>query len=448
MSSIITSLLALSLVSAHDVPASPDKLEGRIVNGDSVLAEDYPFIAEIKLTARVPNVTVHPTIFGSNSTGAFNLTTNWCTGSLIRLERPATILTAAHCLHPSFKSSVWFGSYPIEFSVYLGRSDADNYTVTSTNNFTRHSVWNYLYHPDYNSTLTNNDIALIFLDEDLSDDARLSVVTYDARFNLAVGDDVEVIGYGADFEGGPATDTLEHTKLEYTDRDDCEGKLNGYFKYLETVHNTTFANRTLNEGQICAAGTASDSCQGDSGGPLVRWGTSVQVGVTSWGIGCNRSYNGNNLPAVYTNVSRYTQWIDESIADRVTAAPTAAPTTAPTMSPTHGDAPYSDAVPRGHSSALPVWAVWAMVVIAVLIFVAVAVFCVLRRRANVKVYFDDSKGIQVRDLPIDDDQEMIAKDEGVDLTVIDTTAVHQEEYAIEVEVDLEAQQSMTISLSQ
>jgi len=201
----------------------------------------------------------------------------------------------------------------------------------------------------------------------------------------------------------------------------------------------TLANRTLDNTGICAAGNATDACQGDSGGPLVRLGTSTQVGITSWGIGCNR-----NLPAVYTNLSLYTQWIDDSIAFRVTPVPT----TAPTASPTDGDAPYSDVVLRESSTALPVWAIWTMVVIAVLMFMCVAVICVLRRRAHIKVYFDDSKGIQVRDFAIDDDQEMNAKDEGVDLTVIDTAAVHEEEPSIEVEVDLEAQQSMTISLSQ
>lgn len=39
------------------------------------------------------------------------------------------------------------------------------------------------------------------------------------------------------------------------------------------------------------AGNNTDSCQGDSGGPLVKNGTSIQVGVTSWGINCNSGLN-------------------------------------------------------------------------------------------------------------------------------------------------------------
>jgi len=34
--------------------------------------------------------------------------------------------------------------------------------------------------------------------------------------------------------------------------------------------------------------------------------TYVQVGIVSWGIGCGE----NGIPAVYTNVPRFRNWID------------------------------------------------------------------------------------------------------------------------------------------
>lgn len=462
MLSTASSLFALCMVTSHAIPNLEDLLEGRIVNGDPVSAANYPFIAEIKLSLAVANMSAFPSIF-KNRTGPLNYTKNHCTGSLIRLERPATILTAAHCVSP--KSTAFFDMLgTTSFDVYLGRSDADNHTVSRNNNFTLHREWYHTYHPAYNHTLTNNDIALIFLDEDLSNDARLSVATYDDPFDLAAGDELTVIGYGADYEGGPATDTLEHTDLEYTDREECKDKINAHLKELEKKENTTLSNVTIDDTMICANGHATDSCQGDSGGPLVKLGTSTQVGITSWGIGCNRS-----IPGVYTNLARYTSWIDTSIADAVASiTPTPSPSTKPargdipittrdtTWSPTttsEGDSPFvdraHDRLPKGSSTA-PVWAMWLIVVMAVLIFVFVAVFCVLRRRANIKVYFDDSKGIQVADIAVDEEQEMAAKNEleGVDLTVIEMPAVHDDEPAIEVNVDLEAQQPMTTSLSQ
>ncbi|HEX2449060.1 MAG TPA: trypsin-like serine protease [Methyloceanibacter sp.] len=64
---------------------------------------------------------------------------------------------------------------------------------------------------------------------------------------------------------------------------------------------------------ICAAGKGrrADSCQGDSGGPLVAkvQDKFVQVGVVSWGHSCADGV----FPGVYTKVSSYTDWINETM---------------------------------------------------------------------------------------------------------------------------------------
>merc|ERR1712014_23867 len=86
---------------------------------------------------------------------------------------------------------------------------------------------------------------------------------------------------------------------------------------LNIYKNTGFSSVIDEESQICAQGTDPltpvDACQGDSGGPLTCMkngenGKKEQqfalVGLTSWGIGC-----GQNLPAVYTRVASYIDWI-------------------------------------------------------------------------------------------------------------------------------------------
>jgi len=430
MSIIVSSILALCVSSVHALPPMPKSfanLEGRIVNGDSVLASDYPFIAEIKLSLFVPNVTAFPALW-PNATGNFTYITNWCTGSLVQLEWPVTILTAAHCLHDT--STATYSVYgDVTFQVYLYRSDADEDTVTANNNFSHHEVWKLKYHDNYNHTVLNNDVALLFLNEDLSNDKRLSAVAYDDDFELTAGDELTVIGYGADFEGGGPTDTLEHTELKYTTSSVCEKKINAHLTAEAKRMNTTTSNVTIDFTMICAAGNDTDSCQGDSGGPLIRTEMQgrnvypIQVGVTSWGIGCNR-----DLPGVYTNISRYSDWIEDMIVDAKAGA----------------SSPYADDDDTdGLGSAWPRWATAFLAVVAVLILCGVAAFCVVRRRAEIKVYFDDSKGTPVKDLTVDETAGMTTKGDGAQAIEPVASAPRESAQAIEVELDVEAQQPIT-----
>lgn len=57
----------------------------------------------------------------------------------------------------------------------------------------------------------------------------------------------------------------------------------------------------------------ADTCYGDSGGPLIipnsDYSDYVLAGITSWGYGCAEA----GSPGVYTRVSRFTAWIDQTI---------------------------------------------------------------------------------------------------------------------------------------
>jgi len=70
----------------------------------------------------------------------------------------------------------------------------------------------------------------------------------------------------------------------------------------------------MREDMLCAGEEGKDSCSGDSGGPLVcplgEGETPMLAGVTSWGQGCGRP----GKPGVYTEVSYFYDWIQETIA--------------------------------------------------------------------------------------------------------------------------------------
>uniref|UniRef100_A0A3Q1GSB1 trypsin n=1 Tax=Acanthochromis polyacanthus TaxID=80966 RepID=A0A3Q1GSB1_9TELE len=68
-------------------------------------------------------------------------------------------------------------------------------------------------------------------------------------------------------------------------------------------------NGSITENMLCAGYSigGKDACQGDSGGPLVCDGR--VYGVVSWGRGCADA----QFPGVYTAVSKFRRWIDNTI---------------------------------------------------------------------------------------------------------------------------------------
>ncbi len=122
----------------------------RIVNGIPISATKYPFIASL--------------IQYDAKSGSYSY--SFCGGSLLRKSYPAVIITAAHCL-ANLKTGI---------QVDLHRSDIDaEYSLI--NNYARYNALGYIIHKDYNDVNVDNDIALVFLDVDLTAHSHLITVS-------------------------------------------------------------------------------------------------------------------------------------------------------------------------------------------------------------------------------------------------------------------------------
>lgn len=98
---------------------------------------------------------------------------------------------------------------------------------------------------------------VMFLDEDLSGDSRLGVVTLN-RAGLSTNEPLQVIGYGAEKEDGDATDTLEYTNVNYVTSSECQSRLNAY-NAANKEDGETQSTEAVDSSMICAQGKCLSS---------------------------------------------------------------------------------------------------------------------------------------------------------------------------------------------
>eukprot|EP01084_Bolivina_argentea_P215382 365649_1 len=319
--------LSWLLLSFHQIQSHPAiNIQPRIVNGYATKQSQYPFVAAIRSIE-------------TDTNGNSYMSGARCGGSIIRKSHPAAILTAAHCVFNSTNTMI----------IELNTSSTQSQSQLGV------TAWPVMFavtHEQFDRYTLNNDIALIFIDVDLTlrNDLYISSIKIP---NLEVNPSIEccndsdilqIIGYGRTSFGSVSSKTIEYTNLQYLDRTNCNTKLCRWETGKKNCRWTY-----VNDNSICAIGDFSTPCHGDSGGPLLKINTQIQVGIVSWGMLCI-----NTLPTVFTNTGLYYTWVRSKLSQFVpTSIPSVIPTIYPTKYPTEYPTKYPTEYPTKYPTEYP-----------------------------------------------------------------------------------------------
>ena len=228
------------------------------------------------------------------------------------------VITAAHCTD---------GLNPSDLMIRVGDTTLDEEFEALSFTYSVAAIKN---HPDYGNL--QNDIAVIELSSEVPLDMypHIKPACLPDAGALFPGDAI-VSGWGTVGSGSYLNSWLHEVDVTVFSDGDC-GSMNS----------------AMTSDMLCAGlkEGGKDACQGDSGGPLVasdpmKYGAMSLIGVVSFGSSVCAGYD---ALGVYSEVSHFTEWLNQQMPDLNTCPPyaggaTLPPATSSTPSPSPPPSP-------------------------------------------------------------------------------------------------------------
>ncbi|XP_075989409.1 phenoloxidase-activating factor 2-like [Anticarsia gemmatalis] len=212
------------------------------------------------------------------------------------LINPEVVMTGAH-IAAKFASG----------ALKIRAGEWDTQTVKEIFPYEERIVQEIVIHKDFQPKSLKNDIALLRLDSPLVLADHINVIclpeqdeVFDSHKNCVAN------GWGKDVfdRTGRYAVILKKVEVDMVPYSRCNTllkrtRLGNHFK--------------LHDSFLCAGGEeGKDTCQGDGGAPLacpIGNARYKLTGLVAWGIGCG----GKDVPAVYTNVPKFRDWVDDKM---------------------------------------------------------------------------------------------------------------------------------------
>ncbi|XP_067624149.1 collagenase-like [Eurosta solidaginis] len=264
MKSLIALCLLLCIASAFEIReprnTQRERVSPRISNGQTAAANQFPYQAELEIDEG-PRY-------------------RFCGGSLISNE---WVLTAAHCVFTVEKVTVYLGSINhLDAIVQLEVHQRD-----------------INVHDEFDMQTARNDISLIKIPAVTCTPAIQPVsLPNRASCNSAyIYETVLAPGWGCTSDTSIAySSVLQFAYFRVISNEECAAAYYG----SSIIHDEKMCTVTDNHIKVLG---------GDSGGPLVLASSKVQIGI---GSVISMQGFGTDLPAAYTRVTSYLDWIQEN----------------------------------------------------------------------------------------------------------------------------------------